>query len=317
MALALVVLAQCFMAPPLAARCEAMVQQNTQLRQRLPSGAEMKDKGEYMVLFGKYADEKTWDELLTDDPPYCEWVLGLGRQRLQSLPGAPELQKWLREQKMHEGDNVVWFGKYANEKTWDEVLTDDPAYCEWVLRQEGPRFQSFPGAPQFQKWLREQKMPPAKKTPTEKSEKKPKKSGAKNKRSEPEWLYHYTSTPSAEEIRDSGSLNPSIRAVSGDAREGDGIYFTSLKQDTPYSVLHENNYDGARRLRAQNVYVRVRRKKIPAVVRAPTSPDRDVWVLPTTEPLDLEEVGAQLSWKTHPPGGSRHGDNVVYEFGSP
>ena len=258
MALALVVLAECFMAPPLGARCGSIVQQDTELRQRLPSGAEMKDKGDYMVLFGKYADEKTWDELLTDDPPYCEWVLGLGRQRLQSLPGAPELQKWLREQTMQ------------------------PA-----------------------------------KTPTQKSKKKPKKSGTKSKRSELEWLYHYTSTERAKEILSSHALNPSIRAVSGDARQGDGIYFTSLKQDTPYSVLHENNYDGARRLRAQNVYVRVRRKKIPAVVCASTSPDRDVWVLPTTEPLDLEEVGAQLSWKTHPPGGSRHGDNVVYEFGSP
>ena len=260
MALALVVLAECFMAPPLAARCGAMVQQDTRLRQRLPSGVEMK--------------------------------------------------------KTNKGDNVVWFGKYAYRKTWDEVLTDDPAYCEWVLRIDSERFRS-PYAPQFQKWLREQKMPPAKKTPTKKFEKKPKKSGAKTKRSEPEWLYHYTSTQSAEKILDSGSLNPSIRAVSGDAREGDGVYFTSLKQDTPYSVLHENNYDGARRLRAQNVYVRVRRKKIPAVVRAPTSPDRDVWVLPTTEPLDLDEVGAELTWKKQPWGGSRHGDKLVYVFGRP
>ena len=255
MALALVVLAQCFMAPPLAARCGAMVQQNQQLRQRLPSCAEMKDKGDYIVLFGKYADEKTWDELLTDDPPYCEWVLGLGRQRLQSLPGAPELQKWLREQKMQ----------------------------------------------------------PAKKTSTQ----KPKKSGAKNKRSELKWLYHYTSTERAKQILSSHSLNPSIRAVSGDAREGDGIYFTSLKQNTPYSVLHENNYDGARRMRAQNAYVRVRRKKIPDVLRASTSPDRDVWVLPTTKPLDLDEVGAELSWKKQPWGDSRHGDKLVYVFGRP
>ena len=116
---------------------------------------------------------------------------------------------------------------------------------------------------------------------------------------------------------DSGFLNPSIRAFSGDAREGDGIYFTSLKQDTPYSVLHENNYDRARNLRAQNVYVRVRRKKIPAVVRASTSPDRDVWVLPTTKPLDLDEVGAELSWKKQPWGDSRHGDKLVYVFGRP
>ena len=186
-----------------------------------------------------------------------------------------------------------------------------------LLRQGRERLQSFRGALELQKWLREQKMPPAKKTPTEKSAKKPKKSGAKKKRSEVEWLYHYTSTESAEEIKYSGFLNPSIRTVSGDAREGDGIYFTSLKQNTPYSVLHENNYDGARRLRAQNAYVRVRRKKIPAVVRAPTSPDRDVWVLPTTEPLDLDEVGAELSWKTMPWGYSRHGDNDVFVFGSP
>ena len=92
-----------------------------------------------------------------------------------------------------------------------------------------------------------------------------------------------------------------------DAHEGDGIYFTSLQQDTPYAILHENNYDGARRMRGQEAYVRVLRKKLPGVVRAST--DKDVWLLPTTKPLDLEKMGAELSWKR-----ARHGDTTVYCF---
>ena len=173
----------------------------------------------------------------------------------------------------NKGDNMVGFGKYgpkyADEKTWDEVLTDDPGYCRWVLKLRGPRFLSYPGARELQDWLREQQ-------------------GRDNN---VVWLFHYTDTASAKSILSSHCMLPSIRAKTGDAHEGDGIYFTSLQQDTPYAILHENNYDGARRMRGQEAYVRVRRKKLPGVVRAST--DRDVWILRTTKPLDLENGGGE------------------------
>ena len=73
----------------------------------------------------------------------------------------------------------------------------------------------------------------------------------------------------------------------GDAHEGDGVYFTSLQQDTLYAVLHENNYDGAGGRGRRPTCVR--RKNLPGVVCASTN-DRDVWVLPTTKPLDLKKT---------------------------
>jgi len=209
-------------------------------------------------------------------------------------PHATEPKHLTEMKARNRGDNMVWFGKYADEKTWDEVLRDDPGYCSWVLMQRGQRFLSYPGARELQEWLREQK------TTAERSVSSPEKDV---------WLFHYTNTESAKEIMSSGCLMPSIQAISGDALGGDGVYFTELQQATPYLTLHDNNYDGARRLRGQEAYVRVRREKMPGVVRVSTSLDRNVWVLPTKKPLDLAKAGAELSWKR-----PRHGDTTVYRF---
>ena len=197
---------------------------------------------------------------------------------------------------------MMWFGKYENELTWKEVLVKDPQYCNWVLNQRSSR----PGFQEFQRWLMKQAAQPRQAQPRQA---KPRQAPPRQSQDDNVvWLFHYTNTDAAKEIRNSQCLLPSIQAKTGDAHEGDGVYFTSLQQNTPYAVLFANNYDGARRKRGQEAYVRVRRNKLPGVIRASTN-DRDVWVLPTTKPLDLKKTGAELSWRR-----ARHGDTTVYCF---
>ena len=172
---------------------------------------------------------------------------------------------------LQDGDNVIWFGKYKDEKTWEEVLLEDPDYCEWVLSRRAERYLSLPGFAAFQRWLR------------------------KYKGRQRQLLYHYTDTASAKAILGSGVLKPSLKSA-GDAHYGDGVYFTSLPQTTSYGTLHENNYDGSRKQRGQEAFVIVDRAKVPNLMQV-DHPDRDIFVALRSDPLVLSTVRGRLSWK--------------------
>ncbi|CAE8623786.1 unnamed protein product [Polarella glacialis] len=105
--------------------------------------------------FGKHRG-RTFKDVLSDDPEYCEWVL-------ESTPGdgpLADLQAFLLEkkelysaalaaQKPQGGNAKLQCGKYRG-KTFQNVLVDDPKYCEWVLGlksqdgvEEGGRLAGF------------------------------------------------------------------------------------------------------------------------------------------------------------------------------
>lgn len=188
--------------------------------------------------------------------------------------------------RQNDGERMIWFGKYKDEKTWEEVLLEDPAYCDWILSQP-TRLGGVTGFAAFQKWLM-----------------------AVKSRRPAGVLYHYTDTSSAKAILGSGVLLPSLKS-SGDAYYGDGVYFTSLSpQNTTYAALHDNNYDGALQQRGQEAYVAVDRAKIPRLVQVDRL-DRDVFVALRSKPLALSQVDGRLSWKNANTyytwkGGARH-----------
>ena len=109
---------------------------------------------------------------------------------------------------------------------------------------------------------------------------------------QPKYLYHYTDANALGKIAESGQLNPSLAASGRDAALGSGVYFTSMPPQSGNSRLLNNNYDSAR----------VNPNKVEAYIRVPADQvaarsgsdvlGRSVYVVPTTQPLDLHGTGA-------------------------
>jgi len=129
----------------------------------------------------------------------------------------------------------------------------------------------------------------------------------------PSDLYHYTNSAAIEKIFDTATMLPSIRAETGDASEGDGVYFTSLPPWAAPDVLLENNFDGAARTTPQRynetrlggyVHLETRRLNRDAGVeirRAELEVRRDgvmenfvpeVYIIAGREPLELSKLGS-------------------------
>jgi len=106
---------------------------------------------------------------------------------------------------------------------------------------------------------------------------------------DPEKLYHYTTQSGAEGIKNSGQINPSVRSR-GDAAYGDGVYLTSVKPSEAARVIERNNYDGVKvpSDRVSHV-VEVPRSSLANVERVKTADGRDIYKVPTNEPLKLPD----------------------------
>jgi len=137
-----------------------------------------------------------------------------------------------------------------------------------------------------------------------------------------EYLYHYTSKSALENIMNTGQLNASTN-VQIDARHGKGIYFTQLGPRSLDEWLQTNNWDGARRITANNYshYVRVGRGELENVANAQLR-NRcyneggrviTIWVLETADdkPLNLRTVRVSYGHRVMDSQGKPHGEEIT------
>jgi len=124
----------------------------------------------------------------------------------------------------------------------------------------------------------------------------------------PYYLYHYTTSDAAAQIFESGKLLPSIKE-NGDAKAGDGVYFTSIPPWAPRDTVIDNNYNGAGRYHNESraeAYIRIEAWMLSPdvqVMRANVQQNskgpmkgkvRDVYLVPGKEALDLSKSSETL-----------------------
>ena len=75
---------------------------------------------------------KTYEEVMIEDPSYCAWVMGMSEeQRSKASVSIIRFRKFLGS-KGFKSEEIVPSGKYEG-KTFEEVMTEDPLYCAWVM----------------------------------------------------------------------------------------------------------------------------------------------------------------------------------------
>ncbi|GMI07634.1 hypothetical protein TrVE_jg13116 [Triparma verrucosa] len=113
-------------------------------------------------------------------------------------------------------------------------------------------------------------------------------------------LYHYTTHQAAEEIFESGELKPSTKAGNNrDAKDGDGIYLTSMPPWADEKLLLKNNYAhaGASTSKLEFYFLfhadEFESRKLSKCTSDPFS-DREVYVLQGHEPLVLNQLSLRF-----------------------
>ncbi|CAK0847416.1 unnamed protein product [Prorocentrum cordatum] len=151
------------------------------------SGGHDTGSGQRLVGFGKHRD-LTYQEALSQDPNYCDWVMRESKSSdaspmvmdfvhwlEQNVPsaggGAPangfdlgsssDPSGWLPavEPSGDAGQRLVGFGKHRD-LTYQEALSQDPQYCDWVMRESKSSDATPMLMDDFAHWL-EQNVPSA------------------------------------------------------------------------------------------------------------------------------------------------------------
>ena len=99
---------------------------------------------------------KTFEEVMTEHPQFCSWVLSDDSITSSSLlsfrsflqdkgfraPSSPTAQKSSTARPETSASNVVPIGKHKG-KTFEEAMREDPSYCSWVMSRENRALASF------------------------------------------------------------------------------------------------------------------------------------------------------------------------------
>jgi len=103
-----------------------------------------------VVDFGKHRG-LTFEEILQKERDYCEWAVSI-EAKDQTTASMAKLITFLKaagvEPKKSTPETVSG-GKHSG-KSYEEVFTDDPAYCEWVLKNSKDNMPSG----SFADWIR-------------------------------------------------------------------------------------------------------------------------------------------------------------------
>lgn len=115
-----------------------------------------------LLQFGKYRG-LSYAKVRSEEPEYCDWVLKQAKLA-RSSPGPHLLRfaKWLEDQghtlpraepigSDGRAASKVGFGKYKD-LTYASLLSNDPKYCEWVLRAAAE--DSLPSMIALKEWLK-------------------------------------------------------------------------------------------------------------------------------------------------------------------
>ena len=102
-----------------------------------------------MIRCGKYTG-RSFEHVAAEDRDYCGWILRASDDGKRLPRDLNSFGKFLRE---HHG-GVLCVGKFRQQHTFfDEVVREDPGYCDWVSSLEDPG----PGLKSFAKYLQEQR----------------------------------------------------------------------------------------------------------------------------------------------------------------
>ncbi|CAE7268090.1 unnamed protein product [Symbiodinium natans] len=109
-----------------------------------PSGAHL------ACWFGKKHYGRPLSQLVFEDPEYCRWLLGVA-QEANASNALRESAMWLRLNAPHLQEKKkpqLVSGKKHRGEDLSKLVSEDPAYCQWILRevQEGdasPKLQEM------------------------------------------------------------------------------------------------------------------------------------------------------------------------------
>ncbi|CAE7517199.1 unnamed protein product [Symbiodinium pilosum] len=94
----------------------------------------LKEQPEVPVLEGGRHNGRLLSEVVVADPSYCRWLIGeaeVGRTSRCLRKAAGWLSKHAPHLKAEDG---AWVGGNYRGRHISELVTEDPAYCQWVLR---------------------------------------------------------------------------------------------------------------------------------------------------------------------------------------
>lgn len=102
----------------------------------LENAPHLQEQG-LLVTGGKHRGKKM-SELVAEDPSYCQWILRAAKEP-GAIRGMKDMAEWLIENAPHLQDGICATGQNRG-RLLSDLVTDDPTYCQWVLRtaQESP-----------------------------------------------------------------------------------------------------------------------------------------------------------------------------------
>lgn len=105
-------------------------------------------RADAVLSFGRYKGE-TMLSVVEGDPDYCQWVVAQAAAP-DASPCLVSFASFVKEGRLERSPpNVVGFGRHRG-KTYEDVLEEDPDYCQWVMRRV-----ALPGAsPRLVAWSR-------------------------------------------------------------------------------------------------------------------------------------------------------------------
>lgn len=113
-----------------------------------------------VVSFGKL-DGCTYEEALSRDPDYCDWVLRqLDRDDEEPSESLGKFAEWLKENWIRDTslqESIrVGFGRHAD-LTYQEALQQHPDYCDWVADRAAKDDDCHSKLREFADWLRKER----------------------------------------------------------------------------------------------------------------------------------------------------------------
>jgi len=101
-----------------------------------------------LVEGGKHRGRRL-SELVHEDPLYCQWILRQGKVK-DAMPSVREKACWLEQNAPYLNDDqplpgVLSGGKHHG-RALSDVVAQDPAYCQWILREAEDQALRLQGA---------------------------------------------------------------------------------------------------------------------------------------------------------------------------
>jgi len=140
----------------------AMVEEFAQwLRERgLPTAT--KNSPPRTLGFGEHCN-MTYEEARSLEPDYRIWIIQEKRSGGGDDPRLKSFVSWLERQylpRVGDGQRIMGFGKH-NGLSFEEVRSQDPEYCEWLLKSSQNKSGLNMQMAEFASWLQEEGLPGA------------------------------------------------------------------------------------------------------------------------------------------------------------